>query len=244
MKILAFDTSNNNNEVAIIEFSAQNNDFKIISSNKISDNSSQAETLVISIEKCLKSANIWYQDLDLITTTKGPGNFTGIRIGFTTAKIIHIAANKPLVTLNNLEILAYNYLNQHQGKILVTLDAKLEEFFVQEFKINNNILINSQENPVLINNQDIENYLKDDNYLIIGSGKEIVSDILQKSKIKHKFNISKQEDDIKLLNLAKLAIKYQNEAPQNIKNEILYVRQPNISKSKTKINQKTNGFTF
>ncbi len=240
MKILAFDTSNNNNEVAIIKFSAQNNDFKIISSNKIDDNSSQAETLILSIEKCLKLANIWYQDLDLITTTKGPGNFTGIRIGFTTAKIAHIATKKPIVTLNNLEILAYDYLIQHQGKILVILDAKLEEFFIQEFEINNNILTSNHDSPILINNKDIKNYLKDDDYLIIGSGKEIASDILQKSKIKYKFKVSAQEDDIKLLNLAKLAIKYQNEAPQNIKNEILYVRKPNISKPKAKINQKTN----
>ena len=124
MKILAFDTANKNNDVAILE-----ND-KILSKNSINDSSSQAEMLIPLIEKSLKEANIWYQNLDLIVTTKGPGNFTGIRVGFSVAKMIKAVTDIPLVTLNNLKVLAYDYLPNYEGNILVILDAKLDEFFI------------------------------------------------------------------------------------------------------------------
>ncbi len=231
MRILALDTSNNNNEVAIIEFNSFDSEYKIISYNKITDLSTQAETLILSIEKCLKDADIWYQDLDFITSAKGPGNFTGIRIGFTVAKIIHSSINQPLITLNNLEIIAHNYIEDYQGKLLVVLDAKLNEFFIQEFLLKDKELILINKEPLLINDQEINNYLPEADCLIVGSGKEIAANLIEN---KSKITISNNKDQIDMLNLAKLAMKYQQHYPEKIKNEILYVRQPNISKSKQK----------
>lgn len=222
MKILAFDTASNNNDVAIVK------DKKILSQNNIKDFSTQAETLVPSIEKCLNDANLWYRDLDLIAVTKGPGNFTGVRIGFTVAKTIKMTTNTPLVAINNLEAIAYDYVGNYKGNILVVLDAKLDEFFIQEFLIKSGQLKSKYDEPKLIKCQDINNHLPKDNFLIIGSGKEIAGKLI---KDKESFTISTKEDCLSAFNLAVLASKIYKKNGKS-KNAILYVRKPNITRSK------------
>jgi len=223
MKILAFDTANGNNDIAILK-----ND-KVVASLSIKDSTSQAEMLVPGIEECLKEAKIWYGDLDLIATTKGPGNFTGVRIGFTVAKTIKLAANVPFIALDNVESLAYDYIDDYEGKILAVLDARLDEFFIQEFTINNKDLIAKYEDPKLISQLDINNYLPLKDFLIIGSGKEIAKELIN---TKTKFEISKKNDVIKAQNIARLALKIFETKGFN-EEEILYVRKPAISKPKS-----------
>jgi tRNA threonylcarbamoyladenosine biosynthesis protein TsaB len=225
MKILAFDTANNNNDVAIIE------NGQILAQHNILENSSQAETLIPSIEKCLKDAQIWYDDLSLITTTRGPGNFTGIRIGFITAKTIKMVSQKPLITINNLEALAYNYINDYQGSILVILDAKLDEFFIEEFIIKDTSLTSKYGEPKLIKATDIGQYIPKENFLTIGSGKNIAQEILQKNNLNN-FKISKKNDIIKSANLALLALEKYQKYGQRENEDVLYVRKPNITSSK------------
>ena len=220
MKILAFDTANSNNDVAIL------NDGAILAQNSGEISSSQAEMLIPMIEKSLKSANIWYQDLDLIVTTKGPGNFTGIRIGFSVAKVIKAVTNIPLVALNNLEVLAYDYISDYEGNILVVLDAKLEEFFIQEFVISAKNLIPKYVDPKLIKQEEIDDYLPESEFLIIGSGKEIAQKIITRKD----FKISEKADIIQAKNLALLAIENYKKDQKDFDEEILYVRQPIITK--------------
>ncbi len=223
MRILAFDTANNNNDVAILH-----ND-KVVSQNNMNDISSQAEKLVPSIERCLNDAKIWYQDLDLIATIKGPGNFTGVRIGFSVAKVIKVAVNNiKLITINSLEALAYDYVGNYEGNILVILDAKLDEFFIQEFKINSSSLKAKYKEPQLIKYEDVKNYLPKNNFLIVGSGKEIAAKFIDD---KARFEVSKKEDLIKACNVGLLAQKiYQEEG--ETKNDIMYIRKPKTSKAK------------
>lgn len=225
MKILAFDTANNNNDVVILD------NKRIVASNNISDLSSQAESLIPSIEKCLNDANIWYQDLDLIASTKGPGNFTGVRIGFTVAKTIKMASNLDLITVNNLEAIAYDYLNNHEGSLLVVLDAKLDEFFIQEFFLENNSLKAVSLEPELIKYEEVIQHLPSNNFLLCGSGKQIAANLI---KDKSRLKISQNDDIVKATNVALLAQEiFKNNKSDNL-NEIMYVRKPKISKSKKK----------
>lgn len=221
MKILAFDTANKNNDVAILQ------NGKILAKNSINDSASQAEMLIPLIEKSLTEAGIWYEDLDLIASTKGPGNFTGIRVGFSVAKIIKTVTEIPLITLNNLKVLAFDYVNDYEGKILVILDAKLEEFFIQNFEIKEKQLIEIDKEPKLIKQDEINDYLPKSEFLIIGDGKEIAKKLIKTQN----FTISDQKDVIKSQNLANLAqISFKNK--ENMDDDILYVRKPNITKSK------------
>jgi tRNA threonylcarbamoyladenosine biosynthesis protein TsaB len=199
--------------------------------------------LIPLIEKSLNEAGIWYQDLDLISSIKGPGNFTGIRIGFSVAKIIKMATNIPLIMFSTLEAIAYNYLDKWKDDLIVILDAKLDELFIQTFdanslfsnkfgeSLNNNSEPSSE--PKLIQRGDINKYITQNNPLIVGSGKEIARNIISDKAIK----ISSQDEDdhIKASNIALMAAKiYSQKNYKEQENKILYVREASIYKSKSR----------
>ena len=205
MLTLAFDTSSNALSVCLLS------NQEILDKYTIFQNGRQAELLVLEIEKILEKNNIWYQDLDLITTISGPGSFTGIRIGLSVARIIKIATNKPLLLLNSLEAIAYKY-KKHQGKIIAIIDAKMDEFFAAEFLCQDEILTTIRE-PQLISAGELENFLPKDDFLICGSAKN-PTDLLE-------------ADDIGLLAFEK----FQNQNLSSNQNP-LYLRMPKIEKRK------------
>lgn len=98
MLILAFDTAGSDLSAAIL------NEEKVLSKNTIFESGKQSELLIVEIEKLLREQKIWYQDLDLIVATKGPGSFTGTRIGLTAARVIKAATNLPLILINSDEV--------------------------------------------------------------------------------------------------------------------------------------------
>jgi tRNA threonylcarbamoyladenosine biosynthesis protein TsaB len=96
--ILVFDTAGSNLFVALLS------EEKILTQNVISESGKQAELLIPEIEKILREQKIWYQDLGLIVATKGPGSFTGTRIGLTVARTLKLATNLPLILINSDEV--------------------------------------------------------------------------------------------------------------------------------------------
>jgi len=144
MKILAFDTSNGALSIALLE------DQKVLEFVNIQENGKQAEMLVPLIEEVLHRQKIWYNDLDLIATTKGPGSFTGVRIGLACARTIKFAANLPLILLDSLATIAYKH-RFHDGKILAAIDAKMDEFFIAEFFAENGKLERLTESRLVDN---------------------------------------------------------------------------------------------
>ena len=73
---------------------------------------SHAENLTLYIQEVVKQANIDLKDLDAIAVGKGPGSFTGLRIGVSTAKGLCYALNKPLIAINSLEAMAVDAIQK------------------------------------------------------------------------------------------------------------------------------------
>ena len=227
MKILAFDTTNSTLSVAVLF------DKKIVAKKDIYESNQQAEMLVPSIEECLRQAGIWYKDLDLIAFTNGPGSFTGIRVGYSCAKALKLATNLPLIALGSLEVIAYKYYlmngeEQYCKKILVVNDAKLEEFFVQEFSIEDNEIKASFE-PTLIAAKDINNFLPEKKFILAGSAKLLIKD-LEENAI-----IFSEEDFIDAKNIAILASQKYQQNPRDFaisSCKTLYIRDVKISQRK------------
>lgn len=65
-----------------------------------------AEHLMAVIDEALKSANITYADLDRIAVSVGPGSFTGVRVGVSTARGLAMALKIPAVGITTLEAIA------------------------------------------------------------------------------------------------------------------------------------------
>ena len=87
-----------------------------------------AEVLLPALEQLLELAGVEIEEVDLIACTRGPGSFTGVRMGVTTAKGLCLAAGKPVVGVSTLEALAQNALAS-EGFVCPLLDARREQVY-------------------------------------------------------------------------------------------------------------------
>lgn len=96
--------------------------------------------LVPMIQTCVESSNIQFSDLLGIITTKGPGSFTGIRVGLATAQGLKVALSIPLYAVNSLHALA-NSVEENADRIIVMNDTKCGEVYSQSFSYKNKTAI-------------------------------------------------------------------------------------------------------
>jgi len=89
-----------------------------------------AEKLHVFIDECLQTLDISYQDLVAVAVSKGPGSYTGLRIGVSAAKGFCYALDIPLIAIDTLEILALQVATE-QGCIIPMIDARRMEVFTQ-----------------------------------------------------------------------------------------------------------------
>jgi len=94
---------------------------------------SHSELLMECTDGLCKSAGIKPADLDLVACMKGPGSFTGLRIGFSTAKGIALALGIPLIAIPTLDCLADPF-STRPGLALPVLDAKKSCFFAAFYR--------------------------------------------------------------------------------------------------------------
>lgn len=90
----------------------------------------QAEILVPMIGRVMTQAGLAYNQLDRIAVTNGPGSFTGVRIGLSTARALALAANKPLIGVSTLGVLA---ATSDAPRVLALIDTKRNDFYGEIF---------------------------------------------------------------------------------------------------------------
>ena len=86
-----------------------------------------SEQLMPCVEKAIESLNASVRDIDVFCSVTGPGSFTGIRIGVSTAKGFVDALNKKILGVTTFDALAYNIKS---GRILAVIDAKHSHYYV------------------------------------------------------------------------------------------------------------------
>lgn len=92
------------------------------------DSYSHAEKLNVFIEEVLSETSKSYSDLSAIAVSKGPGSFTGLRIGVSSAKGLCYALDIPLVSVNTLKSLAMQ-VEVDNGFVIPMLDARRMEVY-------------------------------------------------------------------------------------------------------------------
>jgi len=126
MNIIAIDSSSNVLSVAL------ETDTKVLHE-EINEVYGHSESLMECADKLCKSAGIRPSDLSMVACMKGPGSFTGLRIGFSTAKGIALALGIPLIAVPTLDCLAYPY-STRPGLVFPVLDAKKSSFFAAFYR--------------------------------------------------------------------------------------------------------------
>ena len=96
---------------------------KVIALRESLDGQNHAEKITIFIDEVMKEANVSYRDLDAVATSMGPGSYTGLRIGVSTAKGLCYAMEKPLIAVDTLAAMAYGFKDYKTTRLQ---DYKLE----------------------------------------------------------------------------------------------------------------------
>jgi len=104
---------------------------------------SHAEKLHVFIEEILKETGLSVQDLNAIAVSKGPGSYTGLRIGVSAAKGLCYALEIPLISVDTLQVLAKQVLDK-SGFIIPMIDARRMEVYSAVFDSHLNKIVEVQ----------------------------------------------------------------------------------------------------
>ncbi len=128
---------------------------------------SHAERLHHFIDLIIKEAGLTFNDLDAVAVSKGPGSYTGLRIGVSTAKGLCYGLDIPLISVETLYSLALQILSDG-GFIVPMIDARRMEVYSAVFS-DDHTRLRHTEAEILTKNS-FQDYLDEDKVIFIGNG--------------------------------------------------------------------------
>lgn len=132
--ILSIETATKNCSVAL-----SLNGETLVCKELAEENFGHAEKLHIFINDVLASQNLTLNNLSAVAVSKGPGSYTGLRIGVSTAKGLCYALNIPLIAIDTLAVLAAA-VKIENGVIIPMIDARRMEVFTQNFTCDGKVI--------------------------------------------------------------------------------------------------------
>ncbi len=127
MKILALESSATACSVCLTE------DEELIAQSYENSGLTHSKTLLPMAEELLKNCGAALNDVDVIAVAAGPGSFTGLRIGVSTAKGLGWALDKPCAKVSTLEAMAWN-LTFWPGELCCAMDARRSQVYNARFR--------------------------------------------------------------------------------------------------------------
>jgi len=141
-----------------------------------------SENITVFIEEVTAEAGISLNEIDAVAVSKGPGSYTGLRIGVSTAKGLCFALQKPLIAVNTLLALANNFLtSNHQppatNLLCPMLDARRMEVYCAVYDSTLNEV--EQTAALIIEKNSFAEVLKSNKVYFFGSGAQKCKPVLQ-----------------------------------------------------------------
>jgi len=172
MKILYLETSSKNCSVAISD-----NEKLLCLTEEVSENYKQSESLHTFVEWALEGAGISIKDIEAVSLGKGPGSYTGLRIGASSAKGFCYGLKIPLVAVNSLESMIEPFLDQNYDFIIPMVDARRMEVYTAVYDGSTGKEISETEAKVL-DETSFAAYA-DKKVVFVGDGAKKAQEILQ-----------------------------------------------------------------
>ncbi|APD06423.1 tRNA threonylcarbamoyladenosine biosynthesis protein TsaB [Flavobacteriaceae bacterium UJ101] len=142
-----------------------------------SEQYSHAERLHVFIEQLFENSIYTLQDLDAIAVGKGPGSYTGLRIGVSSAKGLCFGLKIPLISIDTLTILANSQKTTEFDYLIPMIDARRMEVYTAIF--NPDLSFQKEIHALIVEENSFERYT-DKKILCFGNGaskcKEIIHD--------------------------------------------------------------------
>lgn len=163
--ILCIETSTTVCSVAI------GNEKGLIAHKEVNAGFTHAENLHVFIDEVIKEAGLNRKDIDVISVGKGPGSYTGLRIGVSAVKGIAYALNIPLISMNtllNLCVGAKKVIQDSNVILCPMLDARRMEVYTALYNQQLDELKNT--NALIITNESLNELTSKGNIVLFGDG--------------------------------------------------------------------------
>ena len=142
-----------------------------------------SEKITTFIKEVMDTAGIDYPQLDAVAVSKGPGSYTGLRIGVSTAKGICYAADLPLMAIDTLEAMAYGIKEKLGSQIdkndllIPMIDARRMEVYAAVFDANLNKIEDTA--ALIIDENTFADLRKEHHIWLFGDGAPKLSKIFE-----------------------------------------------------------------
>jgi tRNA threonylcarbamoyladenosine biosynthesis protein TsaB len=136
VRIIALETSSSLGSIAALE------DRRVIKTIELGRVQRTAQSLAPALKGILLKAAWEPKDVELIAVTDGPGSFTGLRTGVTTAKVFAYATGASIVAVNTLEVIAAQ-ADVQTNRLWSVMDAQREQSFVARYQLTSSDLAGS-----------------------------------------------------------------------------------------------------
>ena len=139
---------------------------------------SHSKLLINQIDNILKNNNLHIKNIDAFAISKGPGSYTGLRIGLSSIKGFCLALEKPMIAINTLKILAKSalkFINNKSAILCPMIDARRMEVFtkIYDFKLKELAV-----DRALILEKDSFDKFKNDDVYFFGNGSDKYKDMV------------------------------------------------------------------
>lgn len=177
-KILSIETSTG---VCSVAYSI---DGEVIASKELFEANSHAAHLTVLIESLFKENNLSAsEDLDAVAVCSGPGSYTGLRIGVSTAKGICYASNLPLIAIDSMHIMTYPVSHQEWETSTLPylfcplMDARRMEVYTALF--DNDMNLTEEISAKIVDEETFNSVLNNNKVVFFGNGADKCKEVVK-----------------------------------------------------------------
>ena len=149
-----------------------------------SENYSHSEQLHGFIQRVLKKADMHVSCIEAVAVSKGPGSYTGLRIGVAAAKGICFALDLPLIGINSLQVLAGKANMIEETLLFPMFDARRMEVYTMVLDENKEVL--KPTFAEIITENSFDTFPKDKKWIFMGEGAQKCKTVLNAPHIDYR----------------------------------------------------------
>ena len=192
---------------------------------------SHSSMLATMIKNVLSDCGITFKNLAAVAISEGPGSYTGLRIGTSSAKGLCFSLDIPLIAVSTLEAMAFGLTryNIHKALLCPMLDARRMEVYSQVFDHNLNVVQSIE--PKIIDEYAYSDLLEENQLLFFGNGAAKCASIITHSNAHFIEGVHPDATNVGAL----ASMKYDNQQFEDVAYfEPFYLKEVNITKPKVR----------
>ncbi|HQI46189.1 MAG TPA: tRNA (adenosine(37)-N6)-threonylcarbamoyltransferase complex dimerization subunit type 1 TsaB [Bacteroidales bacterium] len=158
---------------------------RLIAIKETSIENSHSSLITVFVEEVIQEAKIQFTDLNAVCVSMGPGSYTGLRIGVSSAKGFCYALNIPLIAVNTLQSMANSYIQKNLAEITEAtllcpmIDARRMEVYSAIFNKDLDFIRITKAD--IVEENSYQEYLNNNSLIFFGNGAEKCESLLSKN---------------------------------------------------------------